>query len=127
MQTSSSAFDNPLEAAASELRTLCRNPGALPPPFDAGTVGRILVHITNINRSVVASTQDHVNAAKRLNDFALIFTRLGRASAPPNGELAARLSSVADNLRAASGELAGADAIPNWRSPKAEILTESEQ
>jgi len=113
-------FDNPLEAATHQIRDICHDVEHLehrPPSLDLGSVGRMLVHIDNINRSVLASTQDHVNAVKRLNDFALNFARLARDAEPPNGALAVRMNSVADSLRAASEELAGADGIPKWRAP----------
>ena len=103
---------NPLEAAARQIRSLCDEGETLPSWFDAGSVGRILVHIDNIGRSVTASMQDHVNAAKRLNDFADIFGRFAKNSQPPDEALAARLNSVSDNLRAASEELSRADAPP---------------
>jgi len=101
--------ENPLQAAASQIRSLCDDGEALPSWFDAGSVRRILVHVDNISRSVTTSMQDHVNAAKRLNDFAGIFARFAENS-EPDGALAARLISVSDNLRAASGRLARADA-----------------
>lgn len=59
--------------------------------------------------------QDHVNAAKRLNDFAGIFGRFAKIPQPPDEALAVRLTSVSDNLRAASEELSRADA--NAESP----------
>lgn len=58
--------------------------------------------------------QDHVNAAKRLNDFAGIFARLARNSRPPDDALGARLTSVSDNLRAASAELSRAGAASEF-------------
>jgi hypothetical protein len=98
-------IDNPLEAAASEIRSLCEEGEALPSWLDAGSVRRILLHVDNIGRSVAASMQDHVNAAKRLNDFAGTFGRFAKKSQPPDTALAMRLTSVSDNLRAASKEL----------------------
>jgi hypothetical protein len=77
----------------------------------------MLVHITNINLSVLASTLDHVNAAKRLNDFALTLARIARNSVPPSQLLTSRMTSVANNLRAVSDELTRGDAIPNWQAP----------
>ena len=118
MSANSQTFDNPLEAAASQIRNLCRDGEPLPQSLDRGSVGRMLIHIDNINRSVIASTRDRVNAAKRLNDFALIFARSARNSEPPDGPLAARMTLVSDHLRAASEELSGSDAIPNWRAPE---------
>jgi hypothetical protein len=112
MSTYAPEVDNPLEAAASQIRSLCDDGETLPPWFDGGSVRRILVHIDNIGRSVTASMQDHVNAAKRLNDFAAIFARFARKSLPLDEALAVRLTSVSDNLRAASEELSRANATP---------------
>jgi hypothetical protein len=119
MSASTQRSENPLESAANQLRTICRDRELLTSPIDAGSVARMVVHITNIHSSVLASTQDHVNGAKRLNDFALAVTRIARNSEPPNGALAAQMTSVANDLRAASEELAGADAIPKWKAPAA--------
>lgn len=118
MSASAPEFGNPLDAATSQMRNLSRDHESLPPSFNHGSLDRILVHIENISRSVTESTQDHVNAAKRLNDFALIFARLAKDSEPSNGALAERMTSVSDNLRSASEELSGADAIPKWRAPE---------
>lgn len=104
--------DNPLEAAASQMRNLCRGGESLPDAFNLGSIGRMLVHIENIGRSVAASKTDHVNAAKRLNDFAIIFARVARNSGSANRPLADRLTSVSDNLRAASEQLSRAEAFP---------------
>ena len=107
---------NPLEAAASQIRNLCRVGESLPPSFNPGSLGRMLVHIENIGRSVAASKTDHVNAAKRLNDFAIVFARVARSSEPADRPLAHRLTSVSANLRAASEMLSRADAIPEWHA-----------
>jgi len=118
MPASASPIDNPLEAAARQLSDIGHDRELLPPSFGPACVGRMVVHIRNINRSVIASTQDHVNAAKRLNDFALVLARVAGASTSVNGEFAVRMTSVADHLRAAKEQLAGADAIPKWRAPE---------
>lgn len=117
MTISSPEFESPLEAAASQMRNLCPDGEAPPEWFNAGSVGRILVHIDNIGRSVAASKQDHVNAAKRLNDFALIFARFAKNSAPPDGPFAVRLASVSDNLRAASENLSRAGPLTDAHEP----------
>lgn len=109
---------NPLTVATDDLRDLCSDPRMSPATIDPAAVGRIIAHITNINRSVVMSTQDHCNAAKRLNDFATTFERLARRSVPPADELAARIASVATHLRAASKQLTECDAVPDWRAPE---------
>ena len=117
MSAQSPTVDNPLDAAASQIRDLCGDGKKLPSWFNAGTVRRILVHVDNIRRSVSASMQDHVNAAKRLNDFAVIFARFAKNSQPPDEALAVRLTSVSDNLRAASEVLSCADATPESPAP----------
>ena len=105
MQPYAPTAGSPLEAAAIQMRSLCDEAEALPPWFDAGSVRRILLHVDNIGRSVTASMQDHVNAAKRLNDFAGTFGRFARKSERSDEALAVRLTLVADSLRAASEEL----------------------
>jgi len=112
MSARAPAFDDSLEAATRQMRNLCAAGETLPSWLDAGSVGRILVHVDNIGRSVAASVQDHVNAAKRLNDFAVTFARFAKNSEPPDGPLAARLISVSNNLRAASEELSRTEAAP---------------
>ncbi|HET9864200.1 MAG TPA: hypothetical protein VFP37_12200 [Steroidobacteraceae bacterium] len=109
------ALDNPLESAINQLRNICGDRELLKSSIDAGSVRRMLVHIANINISVLASTQDHVNASKRLKDFAFTLARIARNAEHPNEVLTARLTSVAMSLRAASHELDQSDAIPNWR------------
>ena len=116
MHSHSTNSDNPLEAAASQMRNLCDSGESLPPLLSHGSLGRMLIHVDNIGRSVVASTIDHVNAAKRLNDFAVIFARVASNSAPADRPLAKRLTSVSDNLRAASEQLSRTDSIPRWRA-----------
>jgi hypothetical protein len=104
MSALASSFQDSLSSAASQMRNLCQS-GPHPSWFDAGSVGRMLVHIDNIGRSVTTSSQDHVNAAKRLNDFAVVFARFAKNSEPTDGSFAVRLTSVSDNLRAASTKL----------------------
>lgn len=111
MSVQASRVENPLEAAASQIRDLCNDGETHQSWFDAGSVRRILVHVENIGRTVTASMEDHVNAAKRLNDFAATFARFAKNS-EMDAALAVRLISVTDNLRAASGELSRADATP---------------
>lgn len=110
------ALDNPLESAINQLRNICGDRELLKSSIDAGSVRRMVIHIANINNSVLASTQDHVNASKRLKDFAFTLARIARNAEHPNEVLTARLTSVAMNLRAASNELERSDAIPNWRA-----------
>jgi hypothetical protein len=110
-------LENPLDSAISQLRNICDDRELLKSSADAGSLGRMLVHITNINTSVLASTQDHVNASKRLNDFAGTLARMAKNATTPNDELNARMTSIASSLRAASEDLSRSDAIPNWRAP----------
>lgn len=109
-------LDNPLDSAVAELQTICHGE-LLVSSIDAGSLRRMLVHITNINLSVLASSRDHINASKRLNDFALSLARMAKNADPPNDVLKARMTSIAGHLRAASEELARSDSIPNWRAP----------
>jgi len=108
---------NPLDSAIEELRSIPDDRELLKSSIDAGTLRRMLVHLSNINVSVLASTQDHVNASKRLNDFALTLTRMAKNSELPNDVLTSRMTLAATALRAASDELARSDAVPNWRTP----------
>jgi hypothetical protein len=115
MSVNAPTIDNPLSSAIYKLGIACRDRRLFTSSIVAGSVERMLVHIANINSSVLSSTQDHVNAAKRLNDFALTIDRIAKKSDPPNEELANLLTEVASDLRVASQELAGAKAIPNWQ------------
>lgn len=115
MSANAPSVDNPLAAAINRLALISNDRRLLTSSIDAGSVERMLVHITNINSSVLASTQDHVNASKRLNDFALTLERIARKAVPPNEELVTAMTAVVDDLRLASQELAGANAIPNWQ------------
>jgi hypothetical protein len=119
MHINSTTLDNPLDSVISQLRHICDDRDLLKSSIDAGSVSRMLVHVTNINVSVLASTRDHINASKRLNDFALTLVRMAMKSESPNELLTARMSSVAANLRAASEQLTRTDAVPNWRAPAA--------
>ena len=110
---------NPLNSAVSQLLSIYDDRGLLTSSMDVGSVKRMLVHINNINNSVLSSTRDHVNAAKRLNDFALSLSRIARNSAPASEVLASRMAEIAENLRTASDELTRNDAIPNWQPPAA--------
>ena len=80
-------------------------------------------HIININHSVLASTQDHVNAAKRLNDFARTLARSSSHFEAQDGDLAARMAALSRTLQAAGEELANADAVPKWPAPALTLKT----
>jgi len=117
MSVNAPALDNPLESAIVELQAIADDRDLFKSSIDAGSLRRMLVHLANINRSVLTSTQDHVNASKRLNDFAFTLTRMAKSAELPNDVLTARMALVAAALRAASEELARSDAVPNWRTP----------
>ena len=108
MTISAQTSENPLERATNQLRDICREHEHLTAPFDAGSLARMLVHIANINHSILLSTRDHLNASKRLHDFALTLERIARHFAPQDGALAMRMTGVAKVLRA---EMAGAGGI----------------
>lgn len=109
-------LENPLDCAVRQLRDISDDHELLKSSIDAGTVRRMLVHITNINLSVLASTRDHLNATKRLKDFAFTLIRIAKSAEVPSEMLTARMARVAQQLRAASDELARSDAIPNWQA-----------
>ena len=119
MTISTQTSENPLEHAASQLRDICREHEHHTAPFDAGSLARMLVHIANINHSVLMSTRDHVNASKRLHDFAVTLKRTARNIAPQDAALSKRLAGVAKVLQAAGDELASNDAVPGWQAPAA--------
>jgi hypothetical protein len=110
---------NPLESATNQLRDICREHEHLTAPFDAGSLARMLVHIANINHSVLLSTRDHLNASKRLHDFALTLERIARHFALQDEALATRMTGVAKVLRSAGDELTNNDAVPRWQAPVA--------
>jgi hypothetical protein len=104
-----------LDQAEARLREICERPDQLAIPIDTGSLGRMLVHIQNINRSVSESTRDHANASKRLTDFAVTLGRMADRSAPSGADpaseaLATRMRDLAELLRTAGAELAGAPA-----------------
>lgn len=109
--------DNPLNHAEMQLREICATPARLDPAIDAGSLNRMLVHIRNINASVCTSTRDHVNAAKRLSDFAATLGRMASKSTSIDADLAARIDSVAATLRDAGADIADGTAMPRWASP----------
>jgi hypothetical protein len=64
---------------------------------DSGSLGRMLIHIVNMHRTVSTSSDDHRNVAKRLGDFAQAIERVK----PPNAASAARLTRLAGALQSA--------------------------
>jgi hypothetical protein len=114
MTNNTPAIANPLHGVLTQLRSIRDDQDASISTMDAGSVDRIAVHITNINASVTASTLDHANAAKRLNDFAAALARIARNCAPPNDALTSRMGQIAASLRGVSAELAGGHRVPDW-------------
>lgn len=110
---------NPLEYAESHLREICERRDQYETPIDTGSLGRMIVHIGNINRSVSLSSEDHANAAKRLKDFALTLARIGKRQPPPCEDLATRINDLVETLTAAGTELASSAATPKWAQPPA--------
>jgi hypothetical protein len=68
---------------------------------EAGSLGRILIHIVNMHRAVSTSSDEHRNVAKRLGDFALVLRRV----TPPTAGSAVRLTRLAGALDAARSGL----------------------
>jgi methyl-accepting chemotaxis protein len=99
---------NALVTAEAQLREICDRRDQFATPIDTGSLGRMLVHIQNISRSISESTRDHVNASKRLTDFALTLGRMANRSTPASEDLAVRYRSLAEILRNAGAELASA-------------------
>ena len=112
MTETSQSFDVSLELAESQLRDIFQLhlPNA---PMEAGSLGRMLTHVVNIRKSVTASNQDHMNAAKRLGDFGLTLDRMAKRAAPGQEDVAERMIRLANTLRTAAAELAKTNAVPN--------------
>ena len=86
-----------------------------PRGVDTGTLARMLVHMDNIAKSVSASRDDHVNASKRLNDFANTIERMARTSAQPGTPRPGDpLTELMESLRTAGRELSNAGEPPSW-------------
>jgi hypothetical protein len=91
-----------------------------PRGVDTGTLARMLVHMDNIAKSVSASRDDHVNASKRLNDFANTVERMERIAAQPGAPRAdTPMSMLVTTLRAAGRELSNAGEPPSWAGGQA--------
>jgi hypothetical protein len=115
--TDSTYTDNPLEQAEAQLREICESPQQFAVPIDTGSLGRMIVHIRNINRSVSESTRDHANAAKRLTDFSATLGRIAKNSSPSSEALSMRMQELAETLKVTGAELASASSIPKWAHP----------
>lgn len=68
---------------------------------DATSLGRILVHLVNMNRALSTSPEVHANVAKRLGDFAVSTSKM----ADRNPEAAPKLERLAEAFRSASARL----------------------
>lgn len=106
MTHTSQTLDLQLDHAKVELHEIVLQNQGTGGTLDAGSLGRILAHIDNIDRSVSASTQDHANAAKRLNDFAVAIARMAKRAATPNPDLTARMARLSEMLQNAGAQLA---------------------
>jgi hypothetical protein len=110
---------NPLVDAETQLLEICERHEQFHAPIDTGSLGRMAVHIRNINRSVSESTRDHANAAKRLTDFSVTLGRLAKNSSPASEELAQRMNNLAETLRTTGAELGQPDTVPRWAAQSA--------
>ena len=117
-----SADSNTLLRARTQLEAVLREHESNDPRgVDTGTLARMLVHMDNIAKSVSASREDHVNASKRLNDFANTVERIARSAAQPGSPRAGDpMSALVESLRTAARELSNAGDPPSWaRVPNA--------
>jgi soluble cytochrome b562 len=109
---------NPVEQARNLLRIVFKHEQARDPRgSDAGTLERMLGHLHNIEKSVTASMEDHVNASKRLRDFAETLERMKeRLTTAPHQEQVSQINALITSLRKASTELGASGAPPAWAS-----------
>ena len=113
MSDTSPALDSPLEQAVEQLHELAQLHQS-DAPAEASSLNRICAHIVNIKRSVLASSEDHANAAKRLADFSLTLARMADGALASDQANAARLKELAATLNTAGKELASGDAASKW-------------
>ena len=109
---------NPVEQARNLLRIVFKHEQARDPRgSDAGTLERMLGHLHNIEKSVTASMEDHVNASKRLRDFAETLERMKeRLTTTPHQDQVPQINALITSLRKASTELGASGAPPAWAS-----------
>jgi hypothetical protein len=114
--STSPADSNTLQRARTQLQGVLRaHESNDPRGVDTGTLARMLVHMDNIAKSVSASRDDHVNASKRLNDFANTVERMARTAAQPGTPRPGDpMSELVETLRAAGRELSNAGSPPSW-------------
>jgi hypothetical protein len=110
------ADSNTLLRARTQLEAVLReHESSDPRGVDTGTLARMLVHMDNIAKSVSASRDDHVNASKRLNDFANTIERMARIAAQPGAPRTSNpMNDLVESLRAAGRELSNAGEPPSW-------------
>lgn len=118
MNTEFARQPNPVEQARNLLRNVFKHEQARDPRgSDAGTLERMLGHLHNIEKSVTSSMEDHVNASKRLRDFADTLERMKeRLAGAPQQEQAMQIDALITSLRKASSELGASGAPPAWAS-----------
>jgi soluble cytochrome b562 len=109
---------SPLAQAQNQLRAVLKHHQDRDPRgSDTGTLDRMLGHMKNIEKSVSASMQDHVNASKRLKDFADTVERMAsRMTDVDQQSVIGHMRALAETLRGASTELSNAGAPPPWAS-----------
>jgi hypothetical protein len=114
--STSPADSNTLQRARTQLQGVLRaHESNDPRGVDTGTLARMLVHMDNIAKSVSASRDDHVNASKRLNDFANTVERMARTAAQPGTPRPGDpMSELVETLRVAARELSNAGNPPSW-------------
>jgi hypothetical protein len=109
---------NPVEQARNLLRTIYKYEQTRDPRgSDTGSLERMLGHLHNIEKSVTTSMQDHVNASKRLRDFAETLERMKeRLSGSPHEVQGNQIGALIVMLKKASAELGSSGAPPAWAS-----------
>jgi hypothetical protein len=109
---------NPVEQARNLLRTIYKYEQTRDPRgSDTGSLERMLGHLHNIEKSVTTSMQDHVNASKRLRDFAETLERMKeRLSGSPHEVQGNQIGALIVMLKKASTELGSSGAPPPWAS-----------
>jgi phage gpG-like protein len=108
---------NPLKLAQQQMRAVFKYFQERDPRgSDTGTLERMIAHLNNIERSVTASMQDHVNASKRLKDFGDTIERMSAHMGEESQSQVVLMRELATTLRAAGMELGKTGAPPAWAS-----------
>jgi hypothetical protein len=97
-----------LQQAEALLREVLVHDFETAQPAEAGSLGRMLVHIVNMNRAVSMSTDGYANVAKRLGDFANTTSRI----TVPDADSAARLARLVAALKLAKAGLEDSESDP---------------